>query len=91
VVVGAVDVGGGPLKPPDLFLKQATSYCEGAPAALYAFPPVPPAMLPNPGSLKTDPGELPDLPGVVSWPAEFAVFWQVWLGGPVPLGFPPPA
>ena len=47
--------------------------------------------LPNPGSLKTDPGELPEWPGVDSWPVEFAVFWQVWLGSPVPLGFPPPA
>jgi hypothetical protein len=43
------------------------------------------------GSLNTDPGELPEWPGVESWPAEFAEFWQVWLGGPVPLGFPPPA
>jgi len=31
------------------------------------------------------------LPGVASWPAEFAVPWQDWLGGPVPLGFPVPA
>jgi hypothetical protein len=47
--------------------------------------------LPKPGSLNTDPGEAPECPGVESWPAEFAVFWQVWLGGPVPLGLPPPA
>jgi hypothetical protein len=75
-------------------LVQATSYCEGAPAALYAFPPVPPFMLPvfgpcavvlMPGSLNTDPGELAELPGR----AEVVV--QSWLGGPVPLGFPPPA
>jgi hypothetical protein len=67
-------------------LKQATSYCEGAPAALYALPPVPPFWLPNPGSLNTDPGELPEWPGVESWPAEFAVFWQVFPGGPAYAG-----
>jgi hypothetical protein len=36
--------------------------------------------------LNTDPGELPECPGVESWPAEFAVFWQVLLGGPAYAG-----
>jgi hypothetical protein len=49
-------------------------------------PPVPPFWLPNPGSLNTDPGELPEWPGVESWPAEFAVFWQVLPGGPAYAG-----
>jgi hypothetical protein len=46
---------------------------------------------PNPGSSNGDPGEFAELPGVASWPAELAVSWQDWLGGPVPLGFPGPA
>jgi hypothetical protein len=53
---------------------------------LYANPPRPPFGLPNPGSLNTDPGALPALPGVESWPAEFAVFWQVLPGGPAYAG-----
>jgi hypothetical protein len=61
-------------------LTQATSYCEGAPAALYAFPPVPPLVLLMPGSLNTDPGELAELPGR----AEVCV--QSWLGGPAYAG-----
>jgi hypothetical protein len=42
-----------------------------------------------PGSLKGDPGEELEWPGVV--PPAASLFWQDWLGGPVPLGFPPPA
>jgi hypothetical protein len=52
---------------------QALSYCDGAPALLYACPPLPPLTLPKPGSLNTDPGEAPECPGVESWPAEFAL------------------
>jgi hypothetical protein len=49
-------------------------------------PPVPPFAEPNPGSLNTDPGALPALPGVVSWPEEVLVFWQVLPGGPAYAG-----
>ncbi len=66
--------------------KQATSYCDGAPAALYAFPPVPPLVLLIPGSLNTDPGELAELPGRVV--AENVV--QSWLGGPGEVVWSPP-
>jgi hypothetical protein len=57
------------------------------------MPPGLPGLPPEPGSLNGDPGELAVLPGVANWPEEFAVAWQDWLGGPVPLGlgFPPPA
>jgi hypothetical protein len=69
--------------------KHATSYWEGAPTALYVFPPVPPVeMVPDelsrPGSLNTEPGELaaPVLGSVLV----VSKFWHVWLGGPVPDG-----
>jgi len=62
--------------------KHATSYCEFAPAALYAFPPVPPLGLLIPGSLNGAPGELAELPGRVVAEND----WQDWLGCPVGLG-----
>ena len=46
-------------------LAQELSYCEGAPAALYAVPPLPPLGLLMPGSLNGDPGEELEWPGVV--------------------------
>jgi hypothetical protein len=42
-----------------------------------------------PGSLNGDPGEELEWPGVE--PPAASLSWQDWLGGPVPLGFPPPA
>jgi hypothetical protein len=47
-------------------LAQELSYCEGAPAALYAVPPLPPLGLLMPGSLWVEPGDVAELPGV-SW------------------------
>jgi hypothetical protein len=41
------------------------------------------------GSLNGDPGEELEWPGVV--PPAASLSWQDWLGGPVPLGLPPPA
>lgn len=49
-------------------LAQELSYCEGAPAALYAVPPLPPLGLFMPGSLCVEPGDVAELPGV-SWAA----------------------
>jgi hypothetical protein len=46
-------------------------------------------MLLMPGSLNGDPGEELEWPGVE--PPAASLSWQDWLGGPVPLGFPPPA
>jgi hypothetical protein len=53
-------------------LAQELSYCEGAPALLYASPPVPPLGLFMPGSLCVEPGDVAELPGV-SW-AGFALW-----------------
>jgi hypothetical protein len=39
--------------------------------------------------LNGDPGEELEWPGVV--PPAASLSWQDWLGGPVPLGLPPPA
>jgi hypothetical protein len=50
---------------------------------------MPPLTLLMPASLNGDPGEELEWPGVV--PPAASLFWQDWLGGPVPLGFPPPA
>ena len=44
-------------------LAQELSYCEGAPAALYAVPPLPPLGLFMPGSLCVEPGDVAELPG----------------------------
>jgi hypothetical protein len=53
-------------------LAHPVSYCDGAPALLYACPPVPPLrLLPVKGplvvlvggSLNTEPGDVPALPG----------------------------
>jgi hypothetical protein len=56
-------------------LAQELSYCEGAPAALYLTPPLPPlGLFPTPfikGSLCVEPGDVAELPGV-SW-AGFAL------------------
>src|SRR6266849_5556829 len=42
-------------------------------------------MLPKPGSLNTEPGEVPLLPGALVPPGPSKA-WQLWFGGPVPLG-----
>jgi hypothetical protein len=63
-------------------LAQELSYCEGAPALLYAAPPLPPLMLVVgapllTGSLCVEPGDVAELPGalvalfVLMGPAEF--------------------
>jgi hypothetical protein len=44
-------------------LAQELSYCEGAPALLYAAPPLPPFVLTVPGSLCVEPGDVMELPG----------------------------
>jgi hypothetical protein len=57
-------------------LAQELSYCEGAPALLYAAPPLPPLTLTVPGSLCVEPGDVTELPG-----PEVAGF-ALW-GGPL--------
>ncbi|MUL84667.1 MULTISPECIES: hypothetical protein [unclassified Mycolicibacterium] len=46
-------------------LAQELSYCEGAPALLYAAPPLPPGTLTVPGSLCVEPGDVAELPGAL--------------------------
>ena len=50
---------------------------------------MPPLTLLMPGSLNGEPGEELEWPGVE--PPAASLSWQDWLGGPVPLGLPPPA
>jgi hypothetical protein len=71
--VGAAGVPAPVLMPLGLVLfavtlAQELSYCDGAPALLYAVPPLPPLGLFMPGSLCVEPGDVAELPGV-SWAA----------------------
>lgn len=92
--VGAVELGAVGLPEGWAALTHAWSYCDGALALLYAFPPVPPAVLPvfgpcavvlMPCSLNGAPGELAELPGRFEVCVQSAGVGAAYAGAAAPV------